>query len=168
LGRPAGAPGPWRSRALRGAAASLAGALLVAGVGCGEGEGVADDATVAAYVAAPLCAGAKGELEREDGAAGDLAVRAVCLPAVERGGRSSLAIVGANARRAAEDSTAVGYLEPPGTAVRFSRPILESAGIAWLQDGSGARGMSRLLDAIREAGGSDSLREAVADALDGP
>lgn len=139
-------------------------ALVVAGAGCGEEGGVAEGAAVAAYVAAPLCAEAKRELEREGGEAGDVRVRALCLPAVGNG-RLNLAVVGANARRAAEDSTTVGYLEPPGPAARFSRPILESAGIALVSDGSGSAAMARLLRALREAGDAASLREGVADAL---
>jgi hypothetical protein len=119
-------------------------------------------------VAAPLCGDAEGELERERGRAGDVRVLVVCLPAVERGGRLSLAVVGANARRATEDSTAVGYLEPPGPAVRFSRPVLESAGIAPVVAESGRAAMSRLLGALGEAGDGASLREEVADALGGP
>jgi hypothetical protein len=136
-------------------------------MGCGEEGGVAEGATVTAYVAAPLCNDAKRELMREGGRAGEVRVRVLCLGAVELGGRLRLATVGANARGAAEDSTAVGYLEPPGRAVRFSRPILESAGIAAIVDRSGAAAMARLLRALRGAGGSGSLREEVADALDG-
>jgi hypothetical protein len=137
--------------------------LLVAGVGCGE-AGVADDATVTAYVAAPLCAEAKRELEREGGSAGDIRVRAVCLGAVEIGGRLDLATVGANARRATEDSTAVGYVEIRGPAARFSEPIVDSAGIAFVSTSSGKVGMARLLQAIRDAD-SSSLRESVHNAL---
>ena len=77
-----------------------------------------------------------------------------------------LATVGENARRAAEDSTAVGYLEPSGPATRFSRPILESAGIAHIAGDSGSEAMARLLGAVEDAG--ESPREGVADALDGP
>jgi hypothetical protein len=140
------------------------GVLLVAGVGCGESEGVAAGATVAAYVEAPLCAGAQRELASAGGRAGDLHVRAVCLPGVSRGGRTDLAEVGANARRASEDSAAVGYLEPP-VSPSFSRPIVEAAGIAVVRGGSGQVVMRRLLGAIQEAGDSGSLRASVRDAL---
>ena len=138
-------------------------ALLVAGVGCGE-AGVAEDATVTAYVAAPLCVEAKRELGREGARTGDVRVRVVCLPSVEAGERLDLATVGANARRATEDSTAVGYVESRGPAARFSRPILDSAGIAFVNTSSGKAGMARLLDAIREAD-SSSLRDSVHNAL---
>jgi hypothetical protein len=138
--------------------------LLVAGVGCGEESGVAEGATVTAYVAAPLCGEAKRELGRQGERAGDVSVRVLCLPAVESDGQLNLAAVGANARRATEDSTTVGYLEPPGPASRFSRPILEEAGIASIQSSSGKAAMARLLAAIREAD-SSSLRDSVHDAL---
>ena len=71
------------------------------------------------YVAAPLCAGAKRELGRRDGRAGEVRVRAVCLRAGGRSGESALAVIGADARRAIEDSTTVGYIgepEPPRPA----------------------------------------------------
>jgi len=150
------------------AAAGTVGVLLLAGAGCGEEEGVADGAEVTAYVAAPLCAGAESELARSGGRTGSVRIRAVCLPEVRTAGGIDLAAVGANARRASEDSTAVGYLEQPGPATRFSGPILESAGIAQITAGSGAAAMARLLGAVREAGDAASMREGVADALGGP
>jgi hypothetical protein len=140
------------------------GALLVAGVGCGEGEGVAAGATVTAYVEAPLCAGAERELVREGGRAGGLEVRAVCLEPIEDGERLDLAAVGANARRATEDSATVGYLEPPGTP-SFSRPIVEAANIAVIRTSSGSTGMAQLLDAIAAADDSSSLRNQVRETL---
>ncbi len=140
----------------------LACALGAFGVGCGEGGGVSAGATVSAYVVAPLCRGAKVELTRAGGRAGDVRVRAVCLANVRSGDRLSLAQIGANARRATEDSTAVAYLESPDPAAnRFSDPILKSAGIPRIASNSGVAAMARLLRAIREAGGSGSLREAV-------
>jgi hypothetical protein len=78
-----------------------------------------------------------------------------------------LATIGANARRATEDSTAVGYIgEPTKAASRFSEPILEAAGIAQLPEVSGAIAMRKLLKAVEEAGGSGSLRESVHDELE--
>jgi hypothetical protein len=132
--------------------------------GCGEGEGVSAGATVAAYVEAPLCAGAKQELASAGGRAGGLRVRAVCLTGVEVGGSTDLAQVGVNARRATEDSASVGYLEPPATP-SFSRPIVEAAGVAVVRSESGQAAMRRLLGAIREAGDSGSLRASVQDSL---
>jgi len=138
------------------------GALLVAGVGCGAEEGVAAGATVAVYVEAPLCAGAKRELVGEGSRAGSVRVRAVCLAAAD-GNRENLATIGANARRATEDSATVAYLEPPVTP-SFSRPIVEAANIAVVRSDSGQAAMKRLLDAIGEAG-SGSLRDSVREAL---
>lgn len=143
--------------------AAAVSALIVGGVGCGEGEGVAEDATVTAYVAAPLCAGAKRALEGEDGRAGSVRVRAICLPDIRRGTRLSLAVVGANARRATEDSTTVAYIELPATP-SFSRPIVEAAGIPVIRSKAGATAMDRLLGAIGEAD-SGALRDSVREAL---
>jgi hypothetical protein len=138
-------------------------ALLVGGVGCGAGEAPAAGATVAAYVEAPLCAGAKRQLAKEGPGAGSVEVRAICLDDVRRRGRLDLAGVGANARRASEDSAAIAYLEVP-TTPSFSRPIVEAAGIAVIRADSGAAAMGRLLTAVRNAG-SGSLRDAVGEAL---
>jgi hypothetical protein len=145
------------------ALAAAIGALLVAGVGCGEGEGTGADATVVAYVEAPLCVGAMRELANAGGRADSVRVRVVCLAAVEDGGRLDLATVGANARRATEDSASVAYVEPP-VSPSFSRPIVEAASIPVIRDASGAAAMTRLLGAIREAD-SGSLRDSVREAL---
>jgi hypothetical protein len=151
-------------------------ALVVAAAGCGGG-GVAEGATVTVYVSAPLhgaqaaagramCAGARRELARGGGRAAGLRVRAVCLDDSGATRRWSLAAVGANARRATEDSTAIGYIgELDPAATRFSRPIVESAGIAQLSTLSGPAAMASILGAIREAGRSASLREAVREEL---
>ena len=121
---------------------------------------MAEDAVVTAYVAAPLCAEAQG------GQAGEVRVRVVCLAPAERSGRLDLAQVGANARRATEDSTAIAYVERQGPAARFSEPIVDSAGIAWIKGSSGARAMQRVLDAV-EKSDSGSLRSSVHEALSG-
>jgi hypothetical protein len=142
--------------------------LTLAVAGCGPGGGVASGATVTAYVEASLCAGARQELASEHGEAGSLRIRAVCLPSPHSGRKLDLAILGANARRAVEDSTAVGYIgDADPTARRFSQPILESAGIASIYSGSGRTAMARLLLAIEEAGTDGSLREAVRSDLHG-
>jgi len=117
---------------------------------------------VRAYVAAPLCEGARRELDRARGRAGEVKVRAVCLPPTRVGGRLDLAALGANARRATEDSAAVAYLgEPDPVATRFSLPILDEAGITLLQSSSGSGAMSQLLTAIGNSDTSSSLREAL-------
>jgi hypothetical protein len=140
-------------------------ALAFGTVGCGGGEGVAGGATVRVYASGSLCPGAKRELAREGGRAGDVHVRAVCLEATAAAGRLDLAAIGADARRASEDSAAVAYLEGPDRAgARFAQPILESAGIAHLVASSGEAGMRQVLGAIAEAG-SGSLRDAVREAF---
>lgn len=134
-------------------------ALALGAGGCGSG-GVAKGATVSAYAEAPLCAGARHQLADEDGRAGSVRVRLVCLESARHGTRLNLAVTGANARRATEDSASVGYLEVPSRP-SYSRPILEAAGVAWVSGGSGAAAMARLLHAIRDAGSGSSLRESV-------
>jgi hypothetical protein len=143
----------------------MAVALLVAVAGCGEGEGVAKGAAVTAYVVAPLCAEASRGLSQNHGRAGDLRVRVICLPSVESHRRLKLARVGANARHATEDSTAVAYLEAPGSANRFAEPILESAGIVSVHASSGSAATAELLEAVKRAGDSGNLRESVRDEL---
>jgi hypothetical protein len=139
----------------------LSSVLVVVVAGCGEG-GVSSGATVSAYVAEPLCADAQQELAREGWRAGSVHVRVVCLPSVGWGVGLSLAAVGADVRRATEDSTAVGYIGASQQApIRFSRPILESAGIASIYRRSGAVAMAKLLKAIRQADNSGSLRASV-------
>ena len=145
------------ARALGAALALLA--LGVGASGCGE-EGVSSGATVHVYVGAPLCAQAQRELRQQGAGAGEVEVRAICNPVVEHGGRLDLATVGAAARRASQDSTTIVYLEPPGPANRFARPILEQAGIAFITGHSGASAMARVLHAVSEAG-SGSLRREV-------
>jgi hypothetical protein len=143
--------------------AALSG-LFIAGAGCGGESGVSAGAVVTAYAEAPLCAGAKGELAKRGGRAGEVQVRVVCLAPARQGERANLATVGANARRATEDSASVGYLEEPARP-SFSRPIVESASIAVVRDASGAAAMGRLLNAIRDVGTAGSLRESVREAL---
>ncbi len=160
-----GAPRP-SSVLPKGLLAIAAGALALAAIGCGESSGAAEGATVTAYVAAPLCAGAKGELERHGAESGPVRVRVRCLaPTGER--RLDLAAVGANARRATEDSTAVGYLVQPGGPARFSVTILEAAGIPIVVDHSGHAAMSKLLHAV-DGADSGSLRESIRENLTQP
>lgn len=139
-------------------------ALGAGGVGCGE-AGVSSGATVRAYVGAPLCVEAKRELAKHGGRAGDVRVSVVCLAEARRGKRLELAVVGADARRASEDSTAIAFVEPAGPASRFSRTIVEAAGIGWTTAASGAAAMQRILAAVSEAG-SGALRNEVREALE--
>jgi len=139
---------------------------LIAFAGCGGDSGVADDATVSVYVAASLCAEAEGVAARQGDEAGGLRVRVICLPAAEAEGRLDLAQIGANARRATEDSSAVGYIgEPSAAATRFSRPILAEAEIPQLAEVGGRAAMEELLGAIERADRSSGMRGAVADVL---
>jgi len=161
-----GPPAPPLGVAKASALAAIA-CLLVAVSGCGGGEGVETGATVRAYVVQPLCAGAEEELRKGDGRAGDVRLEAVCLPSVESKGQLDLATVGANARRATEDSTAVAYLEAPGPGNEFSEPILESAEIPSIHDSSGKQAMAQLLRAVESADASGSLRASVSEELDG-
>ncbi len=162
---PAGHP-----RGLRGRAAVLAGiglataALAVGAAGCGGGD--AAGATVRVYVAAPLCKGANTELAAHGAAAGHYRVAIRCLKPSERvGGGVDLAAAGANSRRATEDTSAVATLESPGPATKFTRPILESAGIPLVTSRSGGAGMKRIIAAV-ESAGSSSVRAAVRGALE--
>jgi hypothetical protein len=152
----------------RGGLIAFAVISILGASGCGEGGGVARGATVTAYVEAPLCAGARSELARESAHADAVRVRAVCLSGARAGTRLDLATVGADARRATEDSTSVAYLEARDPAAsRFSRPILESAGIAQLTSSSGEAAMRQVLHAITDAN-SSSLRDSVFEALNEP
>lgn len=131
------------------------------GAGCGEGE-VASGASVSVYVAARLCKEAEGELTGAGGKAGDIDVRVVCLSEIARGGRDDLAVAGRNSRRATEDSASVAYLEAPGPAAKFTRSIVGSADIAWVETSSGSAAMRRILRALEQRG-SASPRSAVLD-----
>ncbi len=128
---------------------------------------MASGASVRVYVAGSLCAEAKAELARSGSEAGDVHIRVTCLPSAESNRKLDLATIGANARRATEDSSSIGYIgEPTRAASRFSEPILEEAGIAQLPQISGTAAMRQLLQAVDEAGNSGSLRQSVHDALE--
>ncbi|HEX5990169.1 MAG TPA: hypothetical protein VFY75_08165 [Solirubrobacterales bacterium] len=153
--------------------ALLAAAGLLAG--CGEG-GAEEGATLSVYVSAPLrgaeagegrqiCREARREAQRA-GEPGGFELRVVCLDAAGPEGRWTLARVGADARRATEDSTTVAYLGVPGAARRQSSPIVEAAGIAELGGTSGRKAVARVAAAIEE-GDSDDPRQAVFDAVEG-
>jgi hypothetical protein len=142
--------------------------------GCGE-EGAESGATVTVYVSAPL-QGEEGdagrrlcEETREQAVKGsgeeDLEMRVVCLDASGPDGRWTLAQVGANARRASEDSAAVAYVgEPAQEARRQSRPIVEAAGIAEIAGLSGREAVAEVTTAIAE-GDESEPRQAVFDAV---
>ncbi len=155
----------WRFSGSCGAGLAAIGTLLIGLVGCGGGGGVSSDAVVTAYVEAPLCATAKQELAKHNGRAGDLRVQAICLASPREAKELSLATLGANARRATEDSTSVAYLEAPDPgASRFVHPILETAEVPWISNSSGSAAMSRLLTLIPDAN-SGSLRQSLREKL---
>jgi hypothetical protein len=135
--------------------------------GCGEGGGVGDGATATVYVAAGACDQAKRALGNEGERVGSLRVRVACVPSTEEAGRFDLAQIGANVRRATEDSTTIAYVgELDPTSVRFSETILEAAGIAQLPEMPGSKAVHKLLPAIEQAldeGGN--LRQSVYDQL---
>jgi hypothetical protein len=124
------------------------------------------NATLNVYVSAPLCAGATKRLEQEGPGVDSVRLRIVCLDGTRNGSALDLAAIGANARRAVEDSSSIAYIgESAPAATKFSQPILEAAGIPQLANQPGVAAMTRLLSALRAAGSSSSLREAVLDEL---
>ena len=143
--------------------------VAVAVVGCGEEGGTGDDAVVTVYVSSPdrvLCDEAREQASQGKGGE-EPKLRVACLDASGPGGRWTLAQVGANARRATEDSTAVAYVgEPDREARRQSQPILEAAGIATFGGADGREAVAQVRAALREADGADP-REAVLDAVEG-
>jgi ABC-type branched-subunit amino acid transport system substrate-binding protein len=149
----------------------LCAAVLAAIVaGCGEG-GAAGGATVRVYVSAPLsgeeavagrrlCQGARSAAARA-GRVEDRKLEVVCLDAAGGAERWTLAQVGANARRATEDSTAVAYVgEPDPQARKQSRPIVDAAEIAELGGLSGEEAVARVIAAIGD-GDASQPRDAV-------
>ena len=148
-------------------------ALGAMAAGCGE-EGVAGGATVTVYVSAPLrgeeaSAGRRlcdeAREQASQGKGDDLKLRVLCLDAAGAGGRWTLAQVGANARRATEDSTAVAYIgEPDPQARRQSSPIVAAAGIAQISGTEGRKAIAQVQAALRESDSGDP-RDALFDAL---
>lgn len=161
---------------VRAGAALLALVLVAVGAaGCGEEDGVADGAAVTAYVETALCEGAENQVAEIDPTSGaPFEVRFVCLPdprgaelsqGVGGGRQIDLAKVGANARRATEDSAAIAYLQTDDPAItRFARPILEAAGIGILTAETRREAMQRLSAILAESDSGD-LRADVRGAL---
>jgi hypothetical protein len=151
-------------------------AIAVGVAGCGEDEGVADGATVNAYVEEPLCK-RPGMVLVPAGDGDAMVLRFLCLPAARGPGLSQgvgggrqvdLATAGANARRATEDSTTIAYLSAADPAVnRFTHPILEAAGIGWMT-AENQVAAERRLGKIVAAADPSSLRADVREALGQP
>jgi branched-chain amino acid transport system substrate-binding protein len=128
--------------------------------GCGGG-GSNGPVTLTVYVSAPLHGerqaegqaivnGAKLALSGEGGRVGALRIRAVYFDDTGGGPRWSPAAAAANARRAAEDSSAIGFIgDLDSGATRFSLPITNQAEMAQISPGSTA------VDLTREEGGAD-------------
>jgi hypothetical protein len=139
-------------------------AVLLSIAGCGSGSGVGEGATVSVYANAPLCAEAKDTLARSGTTVDGVEVRVVCLDDAMRGdGTLDLAAAGANARRATEDSSAVGFIEAPGPVASFTEPILDEAEIALITDRSGADAMTQVLAALDSGSSDEPPRESVWD-----
>lgn len=110
---------------------------------------MAEDATLSVYVSDSLCAEARQALAEAGGHAGDFRLRAVCVADEAGAGDARLAAIGAAARRATEDSAAVAYIGTRDrTALRFSEPILEEAGVARISTSSGSASMRRLMQEL--------------------
>ncbi len=121
-------------------------------------------AGVSVYVSVPLsgpqaaagraaCAGVRRLAAQAGGRVGDVRVRVHCLDDSDGGAPWTLAAVGADARRAAQDSSAVAYVgELDPAATRFSETILQAAEIAQLPAADAATSMHRILHALAESG----------------
>lgn len=153
--------------------------------GCGTAVESKEGATLRAYASLPLSGGqaqagraamrgAERALARVNGRAGPWRLRVVYMDDTGGGEDWTLAQVGKNARRAAEDSTAIGYIGDldPG-ATRFSLPITAEAELLRIgyRRGEGVspaaygrEALELLIAAIREAGGEGADRAAVIDA----
>lgn len=163
-----------------GAISAVAVCIFGAG-GCGGG-GVEQGAVLSVYVGVPLggaragqgrafCLAARRQLALSGERAASFRLRVHCLDDSGSSGRWSLAAVGANARRAVEDSGTIAYVAEQGSlAARFSRPIVETAGIPQVDAGSAEIALKRIVRAIRLAGTPESsveLRDSVSASLTG-
>jgi ABC-type branched-subunit amino acid transport system substrate-binding protein len=90
--------------------------------------------------------GARLALAEAGGRAGGLRIEAVYLDDTGGGPRWSPVASAANARRAAEDSSTIGYIgELDSGATRFSLPITNQAGIAHISPGATAVDLTRFV-----------------------
>jgi len=120
---------------------------------------------VTVYAGAGVCADAKSTLERRGDEAEGVRVRIECLsPTKEGGGGLDLAAVGADARRAVEDSTSVAVLVERGRANDFARPILDEAELALIATSSGAKAMTEVLKALDSRDSDEAPRASVWEA----
>jgi ABC-type branched-subunit amino acid transport system substrate-binding protein len=90
--------------------------------------------------------GARLALAEAGGRVGELRIEAVYLDDTGGGSRWSPVASAANARRAAEDSSTIGYIgELDSGATRFSLPITSQAGIAQVSPGATAVDLTRFV-----------------------
>lgn len=134
---------------------ALAGIALALAVGGCGGGGDAGPATLSVYVSAPqqgpraaageaVADGARLALADAGGRVGKLRVRGVYLDDSGPGGWT-IARAAANARRAAEDSSSIGFLgDLDSGATRASLPITNQAEIVQISPGSTAVDLTRL------------------------
>jgi ABC-type branched-subunit amino acid transport system substrate-binding protein len=91
--------------------------------------------------------GARLALAEAGGRVGELRIEAVYLDDTGGGSRWSPVASAANARRAAEDSSTIGYIgELDSGATRFSLPITNQAGIAQVSPGATAVDLTRFVN----------------------
>jgi hypothetical protein len=135
----------------RGSAGVLAALLAAAALmpGCGSGGGSGPE-TLSVYVSVPLhgpraadgaaiAAGAKRALQRAGGRVGRIRIRAIYLDDTGGGPGWSMVATAANARRAAEDSAAIGFIgDVDSGATRVSLPITNQAEIVQISPASTA------------------------------
>ena len=141
-------------RPMRAAVVAIA-ALALGGSGCAADEGGSGPEMLRVYVSAPLQGaravegrgiedGAKLALADAGGRIGRLRIRGVYLDDSDGGGWS-IARTAANARQAAQDVTAIGYVgDLESGATRVSLPITNQAEIAQVSPASTAVDLTRL------------------------
>lgn len=116
------------------------------------------------YVSDSLCAEARQALDDAGPQAGGFRLRTACVDEVGGSGDVRLAAIGAAARQATEDSSSIAYIGTRDrTAIRFSEPILDEAGIARISANSGSASMRRLMQELKRGGPGVPPRELVSD-----
>jgi len=146
--------------------AALVAALALTATGCSGGTQIGSSSAVVVYVSMPMrgpsgadgrdvADGARMALAQVGGKAGGLTVRAVYLDDTRGKGsaaRWSAAQVGANARKATEDSTSIAYIgDFESGATRTSEPITNEARLLQVSPASSA------VDLTRPFAGSEQL-----------
>ena len=160
---------------------ALAALLALALAGCGIAGSAKIDAPVNVYVSLPLTGprgadgrdaanGARFALEQAQGRAGAIQVHATFLDDA-KGRTWDPVVVGANARQAVQDSSAVAYIgELDSEPTRASVPITNDAGLVQVSPGAGgvdltqpATGYPDSPDRYRPSGSANFARTVPAD-----